>query len=63
VISYALAYAEHGVVDSFVHTKPRSSGRTEPLIIDEADRLKATGLEQVRDYHDRHRIGRILACH
>src|SRR5699024_9198674 len=43
-----------------VHTQSRSSGRTELLIIDEADRLKATGLEQVRDYFDHHHMGVIL---
>ena len=59
-ISYALDYAEHGVVDPYVHTQSRSSGRTELLIIDEADRLKTTGLEQVRDYFDRHNMGVIL---
>jgi len=32
----------------------------ELLIIDEADRLKTTGLEQVRDYFDRHNMGVIL---
>jgi putative transposase len=59
-VSYALDYAEHGVVDPFIHRESRSSGRTELLIIDEADRLKTTGLEQVRDYFDRHAMGVIL---
>ena len=59
-ISYALDYAEHGVVDPFIHRESRSSGRTELLIIDEADRLKTAGLEQVRDYFDRHTMGVIL---
>lgn len=59
-ISFALDFAEHGVVDPYVHRESRSSGRTELLIIDEADRLKTVGLEQVRDYFDRHNIGVIL---
>ena len=32
----------------------------ELLIVDEADRLKTAGLEQLRDYFDRHPIGLIL---
>lgn len=59
-ISYAVDYAEHGLVDPYVNVESRSSGRTELLIIDEADRLKATGLEQIRDYFDRHHMGVIL---
>lgn len=34
--------------------------RTQLLIVDEADRLRTTGLEQVRDYFDRRDIGLIL---
>ena len=59
-VSFAVDFAEHGVGDPYVHTESRSSGRTEMLIIDEADRLKATGLEQVRDYFDHHHMGVIL---
>ena len=59
-ISHTLDYAEHGVVDPYVHCESRSSGHAELPIIDEADRLKAAGLEQVRDYFDRHTMGVIL---
>jgi DNA transposition AAA+ family ATPase len=41
-------------------TQSLASGLTELLIVDEADRLKTTGLEQVRDYYDRHHMGVIL---
>lgn len=59
-ISFAVDFHGHGLVDPFVHTQSRSSGLTELLIIDEADRLKTTGLEQVRDFFDRHHLGVIL---
>lgn len=59
-VSYALDYAELGLVDPFIYDASRSSGRTELLIFDEADRLKTAGLEQVRDYFDRHHMGVIL---
>jgi DNA transposition AAA+ family ATPase len=35
-------------------------GHVELLIVDEADRLRTTGLEQLRDFFDRHNIGLIL---
>ena len=59
-LSWTLDYAEHGAVDPLVRTQSQFSGRTELLVIDEADRLKAVGLEQVRDFYDRHNMGVIL---
>jgi len=53
-------FVEHGVIDPYVHTESRSSDRTGRLIIDEADRLKTTGLAHVRDDVDRHHRGVIL---
>jgi hypothetical protein len=51
---------QHGHVDPLMHLQSAASGLTELLIVDEADRLKTTGLEQVRDYYDRHHMGVIL---
>lgn len=59
-ISWAVDYHEHGHVDPFLHPRSGASGLTRLLVVDEADRLKTTGLEQVRDYYDRHHMGVIL---
>ncbi len=59
-LSYAVDYHQHGQVDPYVHNASGASALTELLIVDEADRLKTTGLEQVRYYYDRHTMGVIL---
>jgi len=59
-ISWAVDYQQHGHVDPLMHPQSTASGLTELLIVDEADRLKTIGLEQVRDYYDRHHVGVIL---
>jgi hypothetical protein len=40
--------------------RPGSFPHVELIVVDEADRLKTTGLEQVRDLYDRHRVGLVL---
>ncbi|MCW2940845.1 MAG: ATP-binding protein [Actinomycetia bacterium] len=39
---------------------PSGAGQAELLLVDEADRLKTAGLEQLRDHHDRTEVGLIL---
>ncbi len=34
--------------------------RTELILVDEADRLKMAGIEQMRDIHDRSQVGLVL---
>jgi DNA transposition AAA+ family ATPase len=43
-----------------IQAESRSSSSTELLITDGADRLKARGIEQVKDYYDRNAMGLIL---
>jgi DNA transposition AAA+ family ATPase len=46
--------------ESEPYTPWHPSDRTELIVVDEADRLKTTGLEQMRDIYDRGKLGLIL---
>lgn len=49
------------VQDVDIYTYPLNSpDRVELILVDEADRLSATGLEQIRDIYDRSQIGVVL---
>ncbi|MFZ2175795.1 MAG: AAA family ATPase [Rhodococcus sp. (in: high G+C Gram-positive bacteria)] len=59
-VSWAIECHHHPDYDPLAYSDGRGCGYTELLIVDEADRLKATGLEQLRDFFDRHHLGLIL---
>ncbi len=59
-ISFAIEGHRSPEYDPLMYGDDRGCGYTELLIVDEADRLKTAGLEQLRDFFDRHHLGLIL---
>ncbi len=59
-VSFAIEGHLNPSYDPLAYGPNRGCGYTELLIVDEADRLKTAGLEQLRDFFDRHQLGLIL---
>lgn len=59
-VSWAVECHHNSGYDPLVYGSGQGCAWTELLIVDEADRLKTAGLEQLRDFFDRHHLGLIL---
>lgn len=59
-VSWAIECHQNPDYDPLAHGNGEGCAHTELLIVDEADRLRTAGLEQLRDFFDRHTLGLIL---